>query len=62
MFKVNNRSTWKKYETCSKLKIKTLEFLFLLWTFFTPFSKVSIVDSEHVNISCETSFIWFSKA
>ena len=40
-----NKNTWKRCEICSKLIIKTPEL------YFTPFSSVSIVDSEQVNVS-----------
>ena len=47
--------SWK----CSKLTIKKLEdvidvvlvFLLLTWAYFIPFSSVSIVDFEQVNVS-----------
>ena len=42
-----NKNTWKRCEICSKLIIKTPEL------YFTPFSSVSIVDSEQVNVSCD---------
>ena len=40
LLKINNKNTRKRCETCSNLTIKT------------PFSNVSIVDFEHVNVSC----------
>ena len=57
LFKVNNRNTRKSCEICSKLTIKTLErrrsgFCYCwLWTYFTPFSSVSNVGFEQVNVS-----------
>ena len=47
MFKVNNRNTRKKFEICSKV------FLLLILNIFTPFSSVSIVDFQQVNVSWE---------
>ena len=49
LFKVNNRETRKRCEICSKLTIKTSKrhhwrHYCQLWTYFTPFSSVSIVD------------------
>ena len=38
---------------CSKLSIKTPEQE--LWTYFTPFFIISIVDFEQVNVSWDTS-------
>ena len=49
LFKVNNRNTRKRCEICSKLTIKHQNDE--LWTHFTPFSSVSFVDFEQVNIS-----------
>ena len=53
---------------CSKLTIKTPEnvidihhwssliwYFYYLWTYFTPFSSVSIVDFEQLNVRWETS-------
>ena len=40
LFKVINRNTGKRCELCSKLTIKHL----------TPFSNVSVVDFEKVNV------------
>ena len=55
LFKVNNRNTRKRYEISSKLIIKAPErrhWLYCqLWTFFTPFSSVSIVEFEQINIA-----------
>ena len=42
-FKVDIKNTRKRCEICSKLTIKTTERRYL-WTYFTPFSSVSIVD------------------
>ena len=58
LFKVSNRNTRKRYEKCSKLTKKcqndvsglVLVFLFF-WTYFTPFSGVSVVDFEQVSVS-----------
>ena len=49
LFKVNNRDTRKRREICSKLTIKTSKrhhwrHYCQLWTYFTSFSSVSIVD------------------
>ena len=49
--KVNNGNTWKGCEIYSNLPIKTPERRHWLWTYFTPFSRVSIVDFEQVNVS-----------
>ena len=68
MFKVNNTNTRTKW-ICSKLTIKTperLQALFWclycsLWTYFVPFSSVSIVNFEQVNADwdrwCRLSFL-----
>ena len=60
LFKVSNRNSRKRYEICSKLTIKTPE----LQHIFTPFSSVSIVELEQVNITweaclgpCQTSMV-----
>ena len=45
LFEVINRNTRKRCEICSKLTIKTPE-----RTYFTPFSSVSIIDLEQVNV------------
>ena len=50
LFKVKNKNTKKRYEICLKLTIKTPERR-QLWTYFSPFSNVSIVDFEQINIS-----------
>ena len=58
LFKVSNRNTRKRYEKCSKLTKKcqndvndlVLVFLFF-WTYFTPFSSVSVFDFEQVSVS-----------
>ena len=44
LFKFNNRNTGKRCEICSKLKTKTR-------THFTPYSSVSIVEFEQVNVN-----------
>ena len=54
-FKVTNRDTRKMCEICSKLKIKTPE---LLIYYSTPFSSVSIVEFEQVNVSWVLFFCW----
>ena len=59
LFKVNNRNTRKSYEICSKLTIKTPERHQWLWTYFTAFSSVSIVDFEQVNVSWGSKNIFF---
>ena len=59
LFKVNNRNTRNRREICSKLTIKTPEqcqgrrsgVLLLILNIFLPFSSVSIVDFEQVNVS-----------
>ena len=48
MFKVNN----KKIRTTSDV-FDTVDVLKYFWTYFTPFSTVSVVDFEQVNISCD---------
>ena len=50
LFKVDNRNTRKTCEICSKLTIKTPGRR-QLWKYFTPFSSVSTVDFEQVNVS-----------
>ena len=45
LFKVNNKNTRKRCEICSMLTIKT------------PFSSVSIIDLEQVNVSRDGSSI-----
>ena len=50
LFKVNNRNTRKRCEICSKLTIKT-PLVFLLLTYFTLFSTVSIIELEQVNVT-----------
>ena len=64
MFKVNNRNTRKRCETCTKVTKKntrtTSVTLFWclyskLWTYFTPLSSVLIVDFEQANFSWEVS-------
>ena len=56
MFKVNNRNTRIRYEICSKLIIKAPHqndakgfVLVSLLTYFTPCSRVFIVNFEQVN-------------
>ena len=63
LFKVNNRNTRKICEICLKLTIKTPErrsgvfividviMVFLLLTYFKPFSSVSTVDVKQVNVN-----------
>ena len=59
LFKANNRNTRKSWKICSKLTIKTPELrqwrhsgVFIVnFKHFTPFSSVSIVDFEQVNVS-----------
>ena len=60
LLKVNNRNTRTRCEICSKLTI----YLFQVsnrntrkrcGTYFTPFSSVSIVDFEQVNVSWAVS-------
>ena len=60
LFKVNNKNSRKRYEICSKLTIKTPErrqwrrsgvYIVKLWTYFTPFFSVSIVNFEQANVS-----------
>ena len=62
MFKVNNKNTGKRYEIFSKLTVKTPEqlqwrrsdvFIVDIKHVLTPFSSVSIVDFEQVNVSWE---------
>ena len=52
LFKVNNRNSRKSCEICSKLTIKAPE-----QPYFTPFSTVSIVDFEQVNVGWVFSYI-----
>ena len=46
LLRVNNRNTRTRCEICPKLTIKTQEQH--QWTYFTPYSSVSIVNFEHV--------------
>ena len=46
LFKVNNGNTRTRWKICSKLTNC------LLWTYFTSFSRVSIVNFEQVNADC----------
>ena len=50
LFKVNNRNTRKGYEICTSFSSSWC-FYSLLWIYFTPFSGVSIVDFEQVNVN-----------
>ena len=45
MFKVNNKNT------STTLPINLVFFFFFFLTYFTPFSSLSNVDFEHVNVS-----------
>ena len=66
LFKVNNRNTRKRWKVCSKLikKFRMTSFTSFwwfyckLWTNFTLFSSVPIVDFEQVNVSLVTSDIF----
>ena len=58
LLKVNNRKTRKRCEICSKLTIKAPKrrnwrrssvFVVNIWTYFTHFSSVSIVNFEQVS-------------
>ena len=51
LFKVNNKNTWKRYSICLKWTIKTVNCYCSLWTYFAPFSSVSIVEFEQVTVS-----------
>ena len=55
LFKVKNRNTRKRSEICSKLTIKSTERRQRrrFYCYFTPFSSVSIIDFEQVNVSWE---------
>ena len=61
LFKLNNRNTRKKvwylFKFNDNITRKTPFWCFYcwFWTYFTPFSSVSIVDSEQVNISWEST-------
>ena len=61
LFKVKNGNTRKKYEIYSKLTLKTPErrlsgvFIVNFEPISTPFSSVSIIDFEQVNVSWFTS-------
>ena len=61
------RNTRKRCEICTNLTIKTTEQCH--WTYFTPFSTVSVVDFEQVNVNwaikkieltTNSLFHWFS--
>ena len=65
MVKVIKRNIKKRCEICSKLTLKTTRttsltsfccFYCWLWTDFTPFSTVCIVDFEQVNVSWKHCF------
>ena len=62
LFNVNERNTRKRCEICSTLTIKSPErrcsgdFIVTLNN-FTPFSSVSIVEFEQVNISWKVAFL-----
>ena len=59
MFKINNGDSRTMCEVCSKLTIKTLKrrqwrsafwcLYYQLWTYFTRFSLIYIIDFEQVN-------------
>ena len=57
LFKVNNRNTSERCEICSKQTIKTPKQRHWcgsgVWTYFTPFSSVSVVAFEQLNVSWE---------
>ena len=60
MFKVNNKNTRTRCEICLKLTIK----VFLLLTlniFFTPCSRVSIVNFEQVNDDWDEEWEYFDE-
>ena len=65
LYKVNDRSTGKRCEICSKLTIKhqnevndvVLVFLLLTLNTFHTFCNASIVDCEQVNNDRETSLL-----
>ena len=59
-FKINNRNARKRWEVCSKLTIKTTKRRHWLWTYFTPFSRVTIVDFEQVSDSWQVRYSWQS--
>ena len=59
LFKVNNRNTRRKCKICSKLTIKTPERHHWCRSYFTPFSRVSIVDFEQVNTSWVSYLLFF---
>ena len=62
MFKVNYRNTRKRCKICSKLTIKIPEWhQRQLTTYFTPFSSVSTVDLEQVNVTGQWSGISLKK-
>ena len=54
LFDVNNRYTRKRSVVYSVLKIKRnwhrSGVLVAIWTYFTPFSSVSIINFEQVNV------------
>ena len=51
LYKGNNRNTRKRCEICSKLIIKTSGVFIINFEQLTPFSSVSIVDFEQINVS-----------
>ena len=68
LFKVNNKNSRKRCETCSNLTIKTQErrptsmtsfwcFNCLIWAYFKPFCSVSFVDFEQVNVSLVSALV-----
>ena len=60
LWKANNRNTRKRWEICSKWTIKTPERRHYFWAYFIPFSGVSIVEFEQVNVSwgAALSLLW----
>ena len=66
LFKINNRSTRKRSDICSKLTIKIPDIEFVLVTlsltlnYFRPSPNFPIVDFEQVNICWENYLTFYS--
>ena len=67
LFKVNDRNTRKRYDTCSKLTIKTVErrqwrcFDVVIVNFENIshfFCSVCIIDFEQINVSCAVRYFY----
>ena len=61
LFKVSNKSNRERCEICSKLTVEALMLLWSFycwfWTYFIPFSSVSVANFERVKVSWE-AYTW----